>query len=259
MRQKLKIEHAESLNNGIRFYSKRHKNHVAIATINEQGNISTKWTTTAALESENKKNKPKVGQKRIIGFTLFFIAFFCVLYPLFRWASSQGLVCYLRTLCLINTITILSIFLRRVYVKRKKQRVLYQFHSAEHMVCNAYSKLNRVPSLEEIHQFSRFDKDCSTNVTTLTLLFYLLVLACSFIPCFWCCLITFMVGWLITLIFQDCGLLNFLQYLTTIPPTDTELRVAIAGMSVWLENEQKEKEKSKFTKFLYKLFPRVFR
>ena len=44
-------------------------------------------------------------------------------------------------------------------------------------------------------------------------------------------------------ILWKCGKLNFLQIFTTSEPTDKELLVAIAGLSVWLENEKKEKEK----------------
>lgn len=62
----------------------------------------------------------------------------------------------------------------------------------------------------------------------------------------------------IVLILLQCGFLNFLQKYTTIIPTDKELSVAIAGMNVWFENEKKEKEKSRFKKFLHRLFPRVF-
>lgn len=254
MRQNLKIKNAESLNNGIRFYSERHKNCVAVATIDEQGNISTEWTTTTTLESENKKNKPKVELKKIFVNILFVVTLFILLY----WAQKNGPTCYLRTLCLINIITVLSTFLIRVYVARKTNRVVYQFHSAEHMVCHAFNKLNRVPSLDEIRHFSRFDKDCSTNITTLVVASYLLLLVCSFTSSFIVGLITLYGGFVVILISLRCGLLNFLQYLTTIPPTDTELMVAIAGMNVWLENERKEKEKSKFTKFLHNLSPRVF-
>jgi len=62
----------------------------------------------------------------------------------------------------------------------------------------------------------------------------------------------------IVIILLKNGVLNFLQRFITDTPTDKELKVAIAGMTVWLENEQKEKEESKFLKFLHTLFRKVF-
>ena len=40
-----------------------------------------------------------------------------------------------------------------------------RYHSAEHMVVNAYNLLGRVPSIEEAKQFSRFSKHCGSQKT----------------------------------------------------------------------------------------------
>ena len=57
MRNEFNIEHARSLNNGIIFYSKQHRNHIALATIDEEGNIYTEWTTLEDYKKPEKKRR----------------------------------------------------------------------------------------------------------------------------------------------------------------------------------------------------------
>ena len=104
------------------------------------------------------------------------------------------------------------------------------------MLINAYRKLKRVPSLEEIREYSRFDNDCSTNLVTQTAISFVLMFFCTFIRN---SLIGIIVSNTIVLILLQCGFLNFLQKWTTIVPTDRELSVAIAGLNAWIENEKK--------------------
>ena len=126
------------------------------------------------------------------------------------------------------------------------------------MIINAYKKLERVPSLEEIREFSRFSNSCGTNVITQIVLSFILMFFCTFIPNIRLMNVAILSVNFVILILLQCGFLNFLQRYTTIVPTDRELLVAISGMNVWLENEKKEKEKFRFKKFLHRLFPKVF-
>ena len=66
MRTKLEIDHARSMNNGIQFYSKRHKGYVAIATVDEVGNIKTEWTTMKKYENEKNKQDKSADRKKIL-------------------------------------------------------------------------------------------------------------------------------------------------------------------------------------------------
>ena len=45
MRKKLEVKEAHATDNGIKFYSERHKGYMAISIVDELGNIQTKWTT----------------------------------------------------------------------------------------------------------------------------------------------------------------------------------------------------------------------
>lgn len=57
MRKNLKTCTAISMENGIKFYSKKHKNYFSIATINDKGKIITKW------QDDEEKNNPQEKEK----------------------------------------------------------------------------------------------------------------------------------------------------------------------------------------------------
>ena len=126
------------------------------------------------------------------------------------------------------------------------------------MVINAYRELKRVPTLKEIRGYSRFSNTCGTNEITETVTSCIWMIFCTFISNPMYMLMVMLAGNIIILILLRFGYLNFLQRYTTAVPTEIELRVAIEGMRVWLENEKKEKERSRIRKILQKLFPRTF-
>lgn len=230
MRTELKIEHAQSLNNGIHFYSKRHRGYVAIATIDEKGTIKTEWTI---LEKQNLP-KSKEDKKAELKKTVMYILPIVIVSFLIR-----NSLYILQILEIVYSLVFLITFLVHAFKERRNEKNSYKFHSAEHMVLNAYRKLKRVPSLTEISQYSRFDNACGTNLTTQSVMNLILLFACSFISNPLYCLLGYLLSPLIVFILIQCGFLNFLQNFTTIKPTDKELLVAIAGMKVWLENEKK--------------------
>ena len=48
------------MDNGIVFYSKRHKGYLAVATVDEQGNITSKWMSKKEQKNKYKENiEPK--------------------------------------------------------------------------------------------------------------------------------------------------------------------------------------------------------
>ena len=256
---KLKIDHAHSMDNGIRFYSKRHKGYVAISTIDELGNIKVEWTTMKKYQKAKSKNDKIAEVKEFFMFMLFIMPFLLPFSMLLTWAMDvkKDSLLSMRIFLLGYALFLLGIFIVTNCVKRRKEKNSLKFHSAEHMVLNAYRKLKRVPSLEEIRQYSRFSNSCGTNATTQLVINFILMFICTFIhnP------LHMAVGMLVTnvgvFILLQCGFLNFLQNFSTIIPTDKELIVAISGMNVWLENERKE-AKSRFSKFLHRLFSKSF-
>lgn len=254
--KKLTIDEALSMNNGIIFYSKRHKDHVAIAIIDEQGNIKTEWTTMKMYKKQKSKSEKIAEMKKNFILVISRLPFQIVFSIFVYWIMNKNYIYGLRTLLI--GISLLSFGSFIIFISTERKNNTFKFHAAEHMVLNAYRKFNRVPSHEEIYQFSRFSNSCGTNFTTEIVTSFILMCICTFIPNQLYMILGVISVNVIVLILLKCGFLNFLQKLTTITPTDKELAVAIAGLNVWFENEKKEKEKSKFLKLLHRLFPRVF-
>lgn len=258
MRTKLKIDSAHSMDNGIQFYSKHHKGYVAISTVDELGNINTEWTTIRKYKKEKNKDNKIANMKKLLMFILCVLPFVTIFTLLLEWAMSKDSMLAMRFFLIGYAFMLLGGFILTTYIKSKKEKNFCKFHSAEHMVLNAYRKLKRVPSIEEIHEYSRFSNSCGTNGTTQIFISFTLMFLCTFIHNPLYRVIGMLAVNVIVLVLLKCGFLNFLQNFTTAPPTQKELVVAIAGMNLWLENEKKEKEKSIFLKFLHWLFPRVF-
>ena len=126
------------------------------------------------------------------------------------------------------------------YVIKCMEHSTAKFHASEHMMLNAYEKLQRVPTLEEAKKFSRFYKNCE-----------------SAIPLVWCFIFSIQTVAFASLfpyqIYIYFGLLlllpilwpfsTFLQILVTSKPSDKEIKLAIEGLRLFeIMEESVEKE-----------------
>lgn len=246
MRKKLEVKKAEAMKNGIVIYSNRHRGYGAISTVDEFGSIKTKWTKVRRYKKENNKSE--------IVYTLISLILISIAGGIFfnvidEWVRDY--ILEMRVKLISFACISLCTFMTYSYILRKKYKNLFKFHAAEHMVLNAYVELQRVPSIDEIRKYPRFCNDCGTNATCGISMCSILMFFCTFIPNQMYMYIAMLFVGVIVFILWQRGFLNFLQKYTTIPPTDEELLVAIAGMEVWLENEKKKKEKFKILKFLH--------
>ena len=149
---------------------------------------------------------------------------------------TQNLILGMRFFLIGVILITLGIFIS-INIIEKNEKEWRRFHSAEHMVLNAYKKLKRVPSLSEISQFSRFNNVCGTNIYTQIIINFSLMFACTFISNpFYELTGMLLVNALVPNLVQN-GFLNFLQKFTTMSPTDKHLIVAIEGLTVLLKNE----------------------
>lgn len=242
MRTELVLSHARSMNNGIIFYSNRHKGYGAIATIDENGNIKTEWTTVEEYEEKNEIYQEK--SKYILKIVLLFLpcAILFSLLDTFLLLTGIFLISFIRIFLVEIFLTALFAFIASIYIDRKIEKNTYKFHSAEHMVINAYEQARRVVSIKKIHKYSRFHNYCGTTSMTLLFLYIILIFICSFIPNLFLQIIFMIFGIKILFVLKNHGYLNFLQKFTTIPPTDKELLVAIAGLRMWIKNEKSIKK-----------------
>lgn len=225
-------EEGSSRKNGIIFFSKRHKGYGSFSTIDSRGNIKTQW---GKVERENINITQLI--KCVIGVLPGSIMFTILMMKSLMLGSLIGCI---RILIIDFVFILLMLFAISTVEDRKKSKRVFQFHAAEHMVVNACVELERVPTLPEIRQYSRFLISCGTNSTAKTLVSCLVLLLGSFN------IITFILGIIIIikvipLLLLD-GYLNFLQKYTTSTPTDEELLVAIEAMTEWLKHESFPKE-----------------
>lgn len=172
MRKKnLEVEHASSMSNGIKFYSQRHRGYMAVSTVDENEKIKVQWC--------NKREKSLAEIKKMLFYTLCLmpigILFVNVLEWFMRNHNAKDGACFF---LVWFPITLLLGFFDGYFVRRKKERNFFKYHAAEHMACNAYKALQRVPTINEIREYSRFNYSCGTNITTeIIIIFPLMSLA----------------------------------------------------------------------------------
>ena len=240
--KKMKINGASSMNRGIIFNSKRHWRYISVATVDDDGNIETRWLTRREYRKSKSKQEKIAGIIGFIKYLLCVLPIIVCLVLIFEKLAKINYIIALNTFYVGQALVILGQFLVSTWKTRKTNPSSFRFHSAEHMVINAYKDLNRVPSLEEIKKYSRFINTCGTNLTTQFFLLYMILPTCNLAHSIKLKIFLMIVTLIIVLLFTHLGKLNFLQKLSTIPATDVELKVAIEGLNTWYVNEQKEKQ-----------------
>lgn len=238
MRKKLKVTSACSYSDGIVFHSNRHKGYAAISQIDENGNIKAKWKNLYVNEDGSEMSKTQKIYNKIQK-NSWAIYWLVVMILTEIFSTFDNTLCISLILQVVDSVERLVIFAIGCY---KQQKSTCRFHSAEHMILNAFRKSGRLPSLEELRGYSRFSNSCGTNITTCIVVGNVLIFCGMFIcyPLFRPMVVPVMV--MVAYMLQMCGCLNFLQIFTTETPTDRELHVALEEMKVWLENEAKEDE-----------------
>jgi len=118
--------------------------------------------------------------------------------------------------------------------KKGKYHSLGKIHAAEHMVINAYQTLHRIPKLEEVKKFSRFDKRCGSMqkflwlLNSMTLGVFMPIIASFDIRT---SILLTALYFMFMLIAIEYGWLIFLQILVTNKPSDRELLLAIEALT----------------------------
>lgn len=123
---------------------------------------------------------------------------------------------------------------------------LGKYHSAEHMAIAAYESMQKIPTIEEAKQFSRFSKECGSNeIISKTLFFTLLSieLALGDVLIFPYDILIMIFTTIFIIIAGEKKWLRFLQVCYTNIPSDDELEVAIEGIRIfeYMESEIKRK------------------
>lgn len=244
----MRIKKAHSFSNGIMFNSNHNPKYVVMATIDKDDNIKTKWLSEQVAQVEEKSQNTEYEKKQFRLFSIFlsFMSTPIIVILLLHLIDVKHTFKFLRIfdgvmlpvffICLVINVMVSSVVSCH-FVKALTNT--HKFHAAEHMIVNAYSKLHRIPYLDELREYSRFYTYCGTNIFTIILIH------CIFLLIYLLLKLDFILCYILILTFDTLlllGLLNFVQVFTTEPPTDRELKVALEGLKVWLENEQKSDE-----------------
>lgn len=123
---------------------------------------------------------------------------------------------------------------------------LGKYHSAEHMAIAAYESMQKIPTIEEAKQFSRFSKECGSNEVINKTLFFLLLsieLALGDVLIFPYDILLMIFTTILIIVAGEKKWFRFLQVCYTNVPSDDELEVAIEGIKMfdYMEAEIKKR------------------
>lgn len=229
MNELKKITHARSKNNGITIYSNKFPIVGVETFLDENENIITKYNLLHFEDFYDISENTKKDTALLIIFNILLIAFSLVFsfftdnFGFFSAALVFSFVASLETYKFIKS-----------FIKIKfKEPSIARFHAAEHMAINAYNRLQRVPTLEEIKNFSRFSKYCSSQNQLITQLGIFLFMLSTIL--FYSYNYFIFMGILLgigafLLIIKKIKRFLFLQIFFVSKPTDKELNLAIEAL-----------------------------
>ena len=231
------IKSARSKQNGIIFYSNIFPHIGLETTIDESGNLQKTLTcknferyydSFGTLHEENYKVK-------IWKVLLFDIILIILSIAISFFSGNPGFAIaalYFSSFVSFQLFDLIK-FCYDHKSKRGTRHSTAAFHAAEHMAINAYEKLQRIPTLEEIKNFSRFHRYCGSRfIFSRICSFLMLCLSMAFFSMNYEFLYLISIGIIIVFIIVSgkYGLLNFLQIFVTNKPSDKELLLAIEGL-----------------------------
>lgn len=239
----LEVVHARAMSNGVKFYVQRQRGYIAISTVDENGTVKVQWCNKREYIKEKSFAEKMYEIKEMLFYTLCLMPIVILFANVLEWFmrnhnAGDGACFFLVGF----SITLLLGFFESYFIKRKRKN-FFKYHAAEHMVCNAYKALQRVPTINEIREYSRYSSSCGTNATTEIIIILPLMSLAEKIYYFynWPPIVLVIMTGIITisvLVLERYGYLNFLQYFTTEKPDEIELLVAIEGLKMWEEKEK---------------------
>lgn len=243
MRNNTNIKRAWSTNNGITFCSNICPFLCVETFFDSSDNLRTRLYLKQSDSMQKNEESVSIGklQKRlwlitsIILMTSAFIA--AIHFNNFYLVISALFFSNLIMFPLFDSIS----YWHNIKSKKGKQHSMGNFHSAEHMVINAYHKLQRVPTLHEVKKFSRFSKNCGSMPRFLW--FIICVPVCFMPTAFYydirTSILLLSLYYMFLLIAIHHGWLTFFQILVTNKPTDRELLLAIEALTQFEIMEEK--------------------
>ena len=259
MKNKIRVPKASSLRNGIVFMSGV-TNQLQVKSYfdSRRNSIETiirwhddfKWNRGIDRDLKGQDIISKKEEK-LVETTGWFINLLLIIYTIFVARDIRYIVASVYYSFTASKYLYVSIYQSfKMKVLNNDGKKLARYHSAEHMILNAYHKLGKVPSLDEIKTFSRFSQYCGSRALMSKIIAYipnsLAIAFCDEIH-----FITFIsiliISYIISRKLLEKDFIKIEQILFTEPPTDLELEVAIKGLETLVKEEEKIKEMMSIT------------
>lgn len=250
--RKTKIREARSIKNGIIFCSSSIPLIMVKSTINEKGEIRTRVIDQITEREEELKEKRNEKNKRSNMLIKAYLTDLIILTIMIFLKVDTRLFTGMVTFSIVGTHYLCPV-LYNIYNIKYKFKSLGRFHSAEHMVINAYNKLDRIPTWEELKKSSRFSNHCGSNKANCIIIILAFI---SFAGPFLInmgvikYLIIMMLIPIIIAVLSSVGAINILQVFVTNKPTDVELQVALEGLKRYEDLENQTQDISRIEDFM---------
>lgn len=214
----IELSGGKSEKNRISFFT---NNNGATATIDEEGKISV----TLGNEQEASTLMGIKLITRIFGTLSLSKAL--IIIPLIQ----RGLIAkifYLFPMFFFTLFTIICVFLVRILYGTETAKN----HGAEHMAAAAYTKLKRIPTIDEIKKYSRINKHCGITIfsafITANLIGFLVYIYTGYIIPE---ILIYLAPSILRSFFPFYLIGNLLQFFTTSKPDDINLELAITALT----------------------------
>lgn len=239
MSEKNKIINARSKENGIVFYSNKIPLLCYEAYYDENGEIQTKVQTSMLQDIKDRYGMlPSVQKIKKLKEQIIFSRVVLLLIAIFLGIAVKKISIVLAlmyySICInINNALFFSLVRE---IKFGKYKSTGRFHSAEHMVINAYERYGRVPTMTELKRESRFSNNCGSREKIMKIVYIICIgiifASYNFIPLHIYILEidTFL---LFVILDKKYNLLRFFQALVTNKPTEKELKLSLAGIELY--------------------------
>ena len=234
------VYNSRSTHNGIIFFSDGGSSLAIKATIDDEGNItsSTYFDFVDELEAfahDFHNHVSDNGAKHENFQKAYFIS--CFLIPFILGLVLRNLYWTLTLFFfMLNVLPTLYSVMKLTLPTLKKGSKKYKvakFHSAQHMIVNAYEDLQRVPTLKELKEYSRLSMRCGARPLLNRFFFNTLLLLCLIFGVH-TDILTYMLAlvfcWVFSSLDRKFGFTIAFESLFLRKPSDRELNVAIEGI-----------------------------
>ena len=241
------LRNAQSYENGIAFYSSILSDVFVYMSYDKDKKIQNKIYTNQGREFQNTAERFKKHKSTIKNISLI-IGILIMSLAAITNRTEIILSSFVFVMFVLENLVYMLFDAKTFRFKDKETMYsLVKFHGAEHMAVNAYYRLKRIPTLEEVKKESMFSIRCGSLIRIRKVVYY--SLTCLVILLLRFDLKTYLYGAAVLGIFSiietNTNFLKVFEILFVSKPTDDELVLAIEGLKEFEKMEESFEKKEK--------------